>query len=81
VAASMRARLEPVLSQVEARCARATYLAGAAFSAADIMTVFSLTTMRSFGPVDLEPYPQIRAYLQQRIGVPCRRAIPRWSRC
>lgn len=68
-AASMRARLELVLSQVEARCAQAPYLAGAGFSAADIMCVFSLTTMRSFCPVDLQPYPAIRAYLQQRIGV------------
>ena len=31
------------------------------------MTVFSLTTMRTFMPVDLAPYPAIRAYLQ-RIG-------------
>lgn len=69
VVASMRARLDLVLPQVEARCAETTYLAGADFSAADIMSVFSLTTMRSFCPVDLEPYPQIRAYLQQRIGV------------
>lgn len=69
VAASMRARLQLVLSQVEARCAQAPYLAGTSFSAADIMCVFSLTTMRSFCPVDLEPYPQIRAYLQERIGV------------
>jgi glutathione S-transferase len=57
-----------VMSQVEARCAVAPYLAGAAFSAADIMSVFSLTTMRSFCPVDLGPYPQIRAYLRERIG-------------
>jgi len=47
---------------------QAPYLAGEAFSAADIMSVFSLTTMRSFSPLDLAPYPQIRAYLQQRIG-------------
>ena len=68
VAAAMRVRLELVLSQVEARCAQAPYLAGSELSAADIMSVFSLTTMRSFCPVDLTPYPQIRAYLQQRIG-------------
>jgi glutathione S-transferase len=69
VVASVRARLDLVLSQVEARCAEAPYLAGAAFGAADIMSVFSLTTMRSFCPVDLGPYPQIRSYLQERIGV------------
>ena len=45
----------------------APYLAGEAFTAADIMTVFSLTTMRYFQPVDLAPYPNIRAYLA-RIG-------------
>jgi glutathione S-transferase len=68
MAKAMRARLGLVLSQVEARCMQAPYLAGEAFSAADIMSVFSLTTMRSFSPLDLAPYPQIRAYLQQRIG-------------
>jgi glutathione S-transferase len=31
------------------------------------MAVFSLTTMRHFAPVDLAPYPNIRAYLR-RIG-------------
>ena len=68
MAAAMRKRLELVLSQVEARCAQAPYLAGSAFSAADIMSAFSLTTMRSFTTLDLAPWPQIRAYLQQRIG-------------
>ena len=69
LAAATRARLGLVLAQVEARCAQSPYLAGDALSAADIMSVFSLTTMRSFVPLDLGPYPQIRAYLQQRIGV------------
>ena len=68
LAVAMRARFALVLSQVEARCAQAPFLAGAELSAADIMSVFSLTTMRSFCPLDLAPYPQIRAYLQQRIG-------------
>lgn len=68
MAGAMRARLALVLSQVE-RCAQSPYLAGADLSAADIMSVFSLTTMRSFCPLELAPYPQIRAYLQQRIGV------------
>ena len=31
------------------------------------MSVFTLTTMRLFQPVDLAPWPNIRAYLQ-RIG-------------
>jgi glutathione S-transferase len=69
VIVGQRKRAEGVLQQVEARCAQARYLAGEPFTAADIMTVFSLTTMRNFAPFDLQPYPQIRAYLQQRIGV------------
>lgn len=68
VAAAMRVRLELVMSLVEARCAQSPYLAGSDLSAADIMTVFCLTTMRHFYAMDLGPYPQIRAYLQQRIG-------------
>ena len=36
-------------------------------TAADIMIVFSLTTMRSFAPYDLKPYARILAYLR-RIG-------------
>ena len=50
------------------RCLGQTpYLAGAKLTAADIMNVFSLSTMRYFFPVDLAPYPNVRAYLA-RIG-------------
>ncbi len=65
--ASVRGRLDRVLALVEARLGEAPYLAGSEFTAADIMSVFSLTTMRLFQPVDLAPYPNILAYLQ-RIG-------------
>jgi len=51
----------------EARLGEAPYFAGEAFTAADIIMVFALTTMRVFIPRDLTPYPNIRAYLQ-RIG-------------
>ena len=67
VQASVQGRLEKVLALVETRLAESNYLAGRDFTAADIMSVFSLTTMRLFYPVDLSPYPKIRAYLQ-RIG-------------
>ena len=60
-------RLDRALDLVEARLGEADYLAGQAFTAADIMTVFSLTTMRTFMPFDLALYPHIRAYLH-RIG-------------
>ena len=64
---AVQGRLDRVMALVEARLGEADYLAGAEFTAADIMSVFSLTTMRLFQPVDLRPYPNILAYLQ-RIG-------------
>jgi glutathione S-transferase len=50
---------------MEARLSEVPYLAGSEFTAADIMIVFSLTTMRIFYPLDLAPYAQIKAYLQR----------------
>jgi len=67
VQASVQGRLDRVMAHVEARLGEAPYLAGREFTAADIMSVFSLTTMRLFQPVDLAPHPNILAYLQ-RIG-------------
>ena len=67
VQASVQGRLNRLMALVETRLGEATYLAGREFTAADIMSVFSLTTMRLFQPVDFAPYPNIRAYLQ-RIG-------------
>jgi glutathione S-transferase len=60
-------RFALVLSTMEKRLGAAPYLAGAELTAADIMSVFSLTTMRLFSPFDLSSYPNILAYLQ-RIG-------------
>jgi len=60
-------RLERNLKLVDARLGAADYLAGRELTAADIMAVFCLTTMRSFFPLDLTPYPNTLAYLQ-RIG-------------
>ena len=67
VQASVQGRLDRLMSLVETRLGEAPYLAGSEFTAADIMSVFSLTTMRLFQPIDLAPYRRIRAYLQ-RIG-------------
>ena len=64
---STQGRLDRALALVEARLGEAQYLAGHEFTAADIMIVFTLTTMRIFLPLDLGPYPHIRAYLG-RIG-------------
>lgn len=73
---AMRARLTQALTYLDTRLAQVPYLAGTRFTAADIMNVFSLTTMRLFYPLDLGPYARIRTYLQ-RIGerVAYRRAM------
>jgi glutathione S-transferase len=55
------------LKILEDRVSTNTWLAGDEFTAADIMNVFSLTTMRLFAPFSLENYPGIVAYLK-RIG-------------
>ena len=55
------------LGQVQARLAKVDYFAGTEFTTADIMIVFSLTTMRLFLPFGLAPYPAILGYLK-RIG-------------
>jgi glutathione S-transferase len=64
---AMKGRMELALGQVQARLAKVDYFAGAEFTTADIMIVFTLTTMRLFLPFGLAPYPAILAYLQ-RIG-------------
>jgi len=63
--ATIRGRLERALNWLEARLRDADYLAGGEFTAADIMIVFSLTTMRHFYALDLSPYARIRAYLRR----------------
>ncbi len=67
VRVAAQGRVDRALALLEARLGEADYLAGKEFTAADIMSVFSLTTMRLFQPLDLRPYPNILAYLQ-RIG-------------
>jgi glutathione S-transferase len=63
----MRARSERAWRLVEDRLGEVPYFAGDEFTAADIIMVFPLTTMRAFVPRDLSGYPNIRAYLK-RIG-------------
>lgn len=65
VQASAQARVDRLMSLLETRLGEVPYLAGQEFTAADIMSVFSLTTMRHFQPVDLGPYPAVRAYLRR----------------
>ncbi len=65
VLAAVQGRLDRVLALMETRLGEVQCLAGQEFTAADIMSVFSLTTMRLFQPFDLAPYPKIHAYLQR----------------
>jgi glutathione S-transferase len=60
-------RLHRLLALADARLSAHDWLAGDVLTAADIMNVFSLTTMRLFHPVDLAPWPAILAYLR-RVG-------------
>ena len=61
------ARVDRAFELVDARTREADYLAGGAFTSADIMMGFSLTTMRYFQPYELKGRPNILAYLA-RIG-------------
>ena len=65
VLVGLRGRLALALETVDARLRVADHFAGREFTAADIMMGFSLSTMRYFMPVDLAPYPGIRAWLQR----------------
>jgi glutathione S-transferase len=62
-----RARVDRAFDLVEARTREAEYLAGRAFTTADIMMGFSLTTMRYFQPYDLARCQNVVKYLA-RIG-------------
>ena len=73
---AQKARLDLAFDLVEARTKEAEYLAGKEFTAADIMTGFSLTTMRYFMPYDLKRCPNIVGYLARISARPAyRRAM------
>lgn len=56
-------RLAAMLAYVDGELASSGYFSGDEFTAADVMMVFPLTTMRGYLDFDLAPYPNIRAYL------------------
>lgn len=60
-----RERLHRMLNLANARLEKCQYLAGDTFTSADIMIVFSLTTMRVFLQINLTKYPAILSYLRQ----------------
>ena len=63
-----RARVDRAFDLLDGRAGNAEYLAGDEFTSADIMTCFSLTTMRYFQPYDLGRYPNIVGYLARIAG-------------
>jgi glutathione S-transferase len=63
----LRARGDRAYAMADQRLHQETWFAGDEFTAADIMMLFPLTTMRVFAPRDLAAYPNIRAYLA-RVG-------------
>lgn len=60
-------RAERAFRLVDDRLGQAPYFAGDELTAADIIMLFPLTTMRAFAKRDLGPWANIRAYLA-RIG-------------
>ena len=58
-------KVDQSLEFLDRRLKDVTWLAGDEFTAADIMTVFSLTGMREFTQQDLSQYSNILAYLQR----------------
>ncbi len=58
-------RFAKILEFVDSRLKENTWLAGEEFTAADIMTVFTFTTMRCFYPFDLSRYRGILGYLER----------------
>lgn len=62
-----RERCDRTWQMVESRLGEVPYFAGQELTAADIIMLFPLTTMRVFVPRDISGYPNVLAYLQ-RIG-------------
>lgn len=67
IMASAVSRREHAIDMLNERLEDNVWLAGTDFTAADIMAVTSLTTMRLWMPFSLEPYPNVLSYLK-RVG-------------
>jgi glutathione S-transferase len=67
IMAILKDRSTRAFALIERRLGDVPYFAGEEFTAADIMMLFPLATMRGFTRRDLSPFPHIRAYLG-RIG-------------
>jgi glutathione S-transferase len=58
-------RVERVLKHMDERLSSNTWLAGTEFTAADVMTLFTLTTMRKFDPINLTGYEGILGWMKR----------------
>jgi glutathione S-transferase len=67
VTTSLRERGDRAFEMIDERLSSVPCFAGNELTAADIMMLFPLTTMRMFAPRDLSGFPHILAYLK-RIG-------------
>ena len=65
IMASAVSRREHAVGLINERLKDNEWLAGSKFTAADVMSVVSLTTMRLFMPYSLEPYPNVVSYLKR----------------
>jgi len=64
---AMQARSQRAFAMIERRLGEVDYFAGQRFTAADIIMLFPLTTLRYFLRRELTQFPSLRAYLA-RIG-------------
>lgn len=58
-------RLKAALGELNKRVGENEWLAGGQFSAADVMLMFSLTTMRYWSPFSLEGYEGVLGYVER----------------
>ena len=65
VVLALRERCDRAFAMVEERLAQAPFFAGDRFTAADIIMLFPLATMRAFVPRDFSGSPHTRAYLKR----------------
>ncbi|KAF2207310.1 hypothetical protein CERZMDRAFT_62928 [Cercospora zeae-maydis SCOH1-5] len=62
-----------VMSVLDKRVKEVPWLAGEEFTAADMMIIFSLTTMREFVQFDLSKYPDLLKYMKKVVDRPAYR--------
>ncbi|WP_062344117.1 glutathione S-transferase family protein [Novosphingobium sp. CCH12-A3] len=70
-----RARIAELLAFTNARLGEVPFVAGAQFTAADVMMTFPFTMTRQFVPIDVEGYPNIADYVGRM------EARPAYQRC